>query len=70
MINPEMTSTDTTELKMILRYQSMLMDMSKNSDKYADIRDTDQSEMPVLSEIRSLESNQLRSESLKDCSNQ
>ena len=41
MINPEMTSTYTTELQMILRYQSMLMDMSKNLDKYADIRDTD-----------------------------
>ena len=43
MINPEMTSTgtDTTELKMILRYQSMLMDMSENSDKYADNIDTD-----------------------------
>ena len=36
-----MTSTYTTELQMILGYQSMLMDMSKNFDKYADIRDTD-----------------------------
>ena len=65
-----MTSTYTTELQMILRYQSMLMDMSKNSDKYADIRDTDQSEMLDLSEIRSLESDQRRSKYLKDCSNQ